>query len=366
MTNSATLLRCLFVTVALTWFHTLAVAAAAPDLRGLERNPHWLPEKVKLTVPVSFGNGLEFNEGDEFEIQRLERGSLYLWQPGANATLSVTPDMTTLLADAAARFDAWTPEQQAFKPTDFKKRSDLWPLKVTIRREESFSDGTVFKPGEQWPVTEFDGKSVRIIDVAKNQWFPLNPRNTDFYDQVIDAVANPRPARLLQELSGSIVRLDTGEPVDLLSDEDAPPYLAIYYAAGWCGYCAQTTPVIMEWYNESRAAGDDSIELVLVSRDKSEEEMVQHIADKGLKGFGVPFGQHSSMVVLRNTPASSGLPYLFVIDREGKVVIDSSSEMPLPRTERAIREMKKLQAAYAAAKSAEPTAPEELSDVEPE
>src|SRR5690606_30457631 len=42
MTNSTTLLRSLFVAAALIWFHTMAVAASAPDLRGLERNPHWL------------------------------------------------------------------------------------------------------------------------------------------------------------------------------------------------------------------------------------------------------------------------------------------------------------------------------------
>ena len=72
---------------------------------------------------------------------------------------------------------------------------------------------------------------------------------------------------------------------------------------------------------------------------------------KGFSGITVPYGKDKSMFLLRETGVYNGLPNLIVVDRSGKVVIDSSNEMPLPRTQRTLAEMRHLQESHAAKKT---------------
>jgi hypothetical protein len=319
----------------------------ANDLAELERNPHRVPETVKAKNDLEFSSGLVIKAGDVLRVQRIEGGELFLFQPDGNMLLTLDVAETTLLEDAAARYAAWTPEQQKLTLADFQSRKELWPYRVRIRREQAFQDGTKLAAGTDWPMMSYDGANVLVLDPVKYASFNLDPAATDFYDRVVAAVKTPPPSRLVQELSENVVRIGTGERVDLLA-ADAPPYLAIYHAAGWCGYCTQTTPQVLAWYEESKARGDRSIELLVISGDKTAADMQTHLKAKGFGGLTVPHGKDKPMFLLRETTVYNGLPNLIVVDRTGKLVIDSTNEMPMERTQRTLAQMRELQKKHAA------------------
>src|SRR5690606_17490294 len=133
------------------------------------------------------------------------------------------------------------------------------------------------------------------------------PSVTNFFDACLDNAKAPKASRLYQELVANVVDAQTLKPADFLAN-DGPEYTAIYYAADWCPYCAQTSPEVMKWYEENEAREKKQVEMVLVSHDKSRAELTRHIKALNFRSPLAPFDKVPSMIVLRSTPADSGLP----------------------------------------------------------
>lgn len=73
-------------------------------------------------------------------------------------------------------------------------------------------------------------------------------------------------------LNGNLVRL-AGKSFKNCKDDTKPSkYYLFYYTASWCGPCHRFTPKLVEFYNTYKPASDE-FELVLVTSDRSEEEM---------------------------------------------------------------------------------------------
>jgi thiol-disulfide isomerase/thioredoxin len=99
--------------------------------------------------------------------------------------------------------------------------------------------------------------------------------------------------------------------------EGSPKYTALYFSAHWCPPCRMFTPKLVEWYNEFKPKHPD-FELVFVSGDRNETAMEEYIKGDNMpwpfvkfdKAEGEVFGKYSS----------DGIPYLVLIDNEGKAV----------------------------------------------
>ena len=85
-------------------------------------------------------------------------------------------------------------------------------------------------------------------------------------------------------------------------------YLAIYHAAAWCPFCEQCTPDVTQWYADLRAGGDKSIEVVLLSADKSPAEFRKHLQDKKMTWLAVPMDAAKRASVRSVNPARLGRP----------------------------------------------------------
>jgi len=59
----------------------------------------------------------------------------------------------------------------------------------------------------------------------------------------------------------------------------------VIYTTAWCPYCEQCTPDVTRWYEELRAGETKSIEVVLLSADKSPAEFRKHLQDKKKSGL---------------------------------------------------------------------------------
>ena len=91
-------------------------------------------------------------------------------------------------------------------------------------------------------------------------------------------------------------------------------YFIYLESAGWCGYCRELMPKVVEAYGEMKDAG---VEVVLIGADKSKEE-----SEAYLEEYGAPFpGVYGEGVEdLPGFEHSSGVPWMRIVDAQGNVL----------------------------------------------
>jgi nucleoredoxin len=99
--------------------------------------------------------------------------------------------------------------------------------------------------------------------------------------------------------------------------ENSPKYTALYFSAHWCPPCRMFTPKLVDWYNTFKPKHPD-FELVFVSSDQDQAAMEKYIKGDNMPWPAVKFDQAQSETFQKFS--SSGIPYLVLIDSEGKAV----------------------------------------------
>ena len=132
--------------------------------------------------------------------------------------------------------------------------------------------------------------------------------------------------------TGSIASLVKGE---LLSSRNGVlrPYLdaefekkkviGLYVSAQWCGPCRQFTPKLVAYYNKVAAAHPE-FEIVFVSCDKTASAMESYMRDDQMPWPALNFDKVAGNAALKKYLGES-IPYLVVVDENGKVISDTLS-----------------------------------------
>lgn len=99
-------------------------------------------------------------------------------------------------------------------------------------------------------------------------------------------------------------------------------YAVLYFTAGWCGPCRAFTPELIQFYQQNKSVG--SWEVIVVSRDRSEQEFYDYLNSANMPWAAVPFArvEHSQ---LPQRLGIRGIPALVVLDRNGNTVITSNN-----------------------------------------
>ena len=132
------------------------------------------------------------------------------------------------------------------------------------------------------------------------------------------------------KIESRLFQVQDGKRVDYKKPAKNPQYTALYYSAHWCPPCRAFTPKLVEWYKDFRAK-HDNFELVFVSSDKSEEAQIDY-----MKEAGMPWP--AAKLASKNDPnfrkyAASGIPYLVLIDENGKDLTSKEGNDWQPPTE---------------------------------
>jgi len=99
--------------------------------------------------------------------------------------------------------------------------------------------------------------------------------------------------------------------------EGSPKFTALYFSAHWCPPCRAFTPKLVEWYKEFKANHPD-FELVFVSGDRDEAAMQKYIEEDQMPWPAVKFDRGQDEKFRKFS--ADGIPYLVLIDNEGKAV----------------------------------------------
>ena len=98
------------------------------------------------------------------------------------------------------------------------------------------------------------------------------------------------------------------------------PVLAFYFSAHWCPPCRQFTPVLARVHAQARqAASAPRVEVVFVSSDRSEAEMLSYMRESHGDWLAVPHGS-PEVAALSARFGVRGIPALVVVTRDGEEV----------------------------------------------
>lgn len=96
--------------------------------------------------------------------------------------------------------------------------------------------------------------------------------------------------------------------------------VGIYFSAHWCPPCRQFTPWLVDVYNRVRAEhGKDALEVVFVSGDNDEASFNEYYSE--MPWTVVPYLGAAS-IQLNNLYKHSGIPFLVLLDAEGRKLTD--------------------------------------------
>ena len=105
--------------------------------------------------------------------------------------------------------------------------------------------------------------------------------------------------------------------VEVLKDKKV---VALYFSAHWCPPCRQFTPVLARNYDQARQAGlAPGLEIIFVSSDRSEQEMLSYMRESHGNWYALPHGA-SEAQTLSTQFGVRGIPALVVISGEGTVI----------------------------------------------
>mmetsp|Transcript_24493 Transcript_24493/g.43373 ORF Transcript_24493/g.43373 Transcript_24493/m.43373 type:complete len:146 (+) Transcript_24493:395-832(+) len=101
------------------------------------------------------------------------------------------------------------------------------------------------------------------------------------------------------------------------------PYTLLYFSASWCPPCRMFTPKLVDFYKQANAT-QKLVEIVLVSRDKSEEEFNAYF--KGMPWLALPFEERTVAQSLMEKYLVYTIPKLVLVDSEGERLSDTCRE----------------------------------------
>ncbi len=139
-----------------------------------------------------------------------------------------------------------------------------------------------------------------------------------------------------KELSKNIVQKD-GKKVKRVSPANFEPasVYAVYYSALWCPPCRAFTPEFVKFYNKAKSDGVD-IQVVFASSDRDEDAMEDYITDYDMPWLALNFKNKKML----SQHASRGIPYMAILDRNGKKIWPKDSEWVHPS--RGLKKLKEL------------------------
>ena len=96
--------------------------------------------------------------------------------------------------------------------------------------------------------------------------------------------------------------------------------VAFYFSAHWCPPCRQFTPVLARSYNQARQAGlAQGVELIFVSSDRSEGEMMSYLRESHGDWYALPHGAGEAQS-LSAQYGVRGIPALVIVAMDGTVL----------------------------------------------
>ena len=95
------------------------------------------------------------------------------------------------------------------------------------------------------------------------------------------------------------------------------PNVLLYFTAKWCGPCRRFTPQLVKFAKDH--ADREEFEIVMVSSDRSKDQMMAYLKDYGISFPAVPFERRDTSGIKRRWGAR-GIPNLVWLGPDDEVI----------------------------------------------
>ena len=100
---------------------------------------------------------------------------------------------------------------------------------------------------------------------------------------------------------------------------DRSKWTLMYFSAHWCPPCRRFTPLLIKWYNDRKAAGQDDVEVIFMSSDRDQSSFNEYFGS--MPWTAVPVGQiRDTVEPMKKALEIRGIPTLVLFDQDGNVV----------------------------------------------
>ncbi|CAP20652.1 Protein CBG23918 [Caenorhabditis briggsae] len=127
-----------------------------------------------------------------------------------------------------------------------------------------------------------------------------------------------------QLFAGKALINQKGEEINAEEALKDKKIVGLYFSAMWCGSCRQFTPKLKRFYEALKAAGKD-IEIVLVSRDREKEDLLEYL-EHGGEWVAIPFGDERIQEFLKKYEVPT-IPAFKLINSAGELLHDARADV---------------------------------------
>ncbi|XP_042500064.1 probable nucleoredoxin 1 [Macadamia integrifolia] len=126
---------------------------------------------------------------------------------------------------------------------------------------------------------------------------------------------------LLSSTGRDFLVRNNGEQVKC--DNLSGKHRGLYFSASWCGPCRRFTPNLVDVYNELCPQGN--FEIIFVTADEDEDSFNEYFSK--MPWLAIPFSDSETRDKLDKLFMVRGIPYLVILDGNGKVVSQSGVQI---------------------------------------
>lgn len=301
--------------------------AHAQDLtwQDLVNKPEFKPAFCTVNQSMDFEGGMSIKAGQKVEVLEINPNEIIVADPGTGKNFILGPEETDVLKAANLAYSQLTPKQRELTYAHIISQKELLPYRLKLKETLNFGQDRINK-----------GDTVFLLDVKNSKLvlapssfkfnFELDPQQTDLLEQARIFVETPQgaPGLLAEELEGNLVNAATGQPVTI-DAKNPPKYFVIFHGARWCPYTQQFTPDFLKAYQGLKSKHPE-FEVIYYPAEKSAQEVQMYAKELNFPWPAVAYQKRAQLVNMARIVGQGKIPALFVVDKYGQRVIDSSIE----------------------------------------
>ena len=328
-------------------------AAVAQELNWTElaRRPELWPSECTARQEMKFDGGVTVRPGQKLSVLKIMPTEAQVETLDGKTTFTAEPAELDLLAVAQAAYAKLTPKQRTLTYESVTRQKEVWPQRVTLKKNFNMGGGRTVRAGEQFDVVNVLADRLVLKSEALNATFQVVPQATDLLAQArllventkavprfVDAAPSvtapsvaqspgpagaqhspptpPKHGPVIAELEPELISSRTGKPAPF--DEQAlPKYIVLYRGSSTCPITREFTPTLIKYYQQMKPRHPD-FEIVYLMTETVEN--TNKFAEQfGFSWRAIRYDRKHPMPTVM-APIQGYLPQLVVMDRTGRVL----------------------------------------------
>ncbi len=128
--------------------------------------------------------------------------------------------------------------------------------------------------------------------------------------------------QITKDIQGKLVKKGSGGNLESYKIETEPPLYLFVFSASWCPACNQQMPGLISKYKTLKKKSPNGFEFILVSADRTAEDMKNYMIGKEMPWPGLAFDQRGAAAAAKAF-SGKGIPSIVLMTKDGQFINSS-------------------------------------------